>query len=195
MKLKGALAQMWEAELRLRTHKPKEALPYEYKALRMLKEVQQSTRAYVAKTGFEAPPLKEPELRLSGELDKITPLSETQTIKTETKLPYTRAALSWLERYRQQGIYKPSDVRVLEQAGQELAQQALNGPSSYLRALQDLRTIISDINSGEELCAPCLSSVELAWVTLLPPAERTPQQQTVRRSPLAREYLKQLNAN
>ena len=194
-KLKGALAQMWEAELRLRTHKPKEALPYEYKALRMLKEVQQSTRAYVAKTGFEAPPLKEPELRLSGELDKITPLSETQTIKTETELPYTRAALDWLERYRQRGIYKLSDAKVLEQAGQELAQQALNGLGSYLRALQDLRTIISNINSGEELCAPCLLTVERTWGTLLPPAERAPQQQTVRRSPLSREYLKQLNEN
>ncbi|GAA4435218.1 hypothetical protein GCM10023188_27050 [Pontibacter saemangeumensis] len=194
-KLKGALAQMWEAELRLRTHKPKEALPYEYKALRMLKEVQQSTRAYVAKTGFEAPPLKEPELRLSGELGKITPLSETRTIKTEAKLPSTRAALTWLARYRQRGIYSPSDARVLEQAGQELAQQALQGPGSYLRTLQDLRTVIANINSGETLCVPCLQTVERAWVALLPPVEQTPQQQTVRRSPLSREYLKQLNDN
>jgi hypothetical protein len=194
-KLKGALAQMWEAELRLRTHKPKEALPYEYKALRMLKEVQQSTRAYVAKTGFEAPPLKEPELRLSGELNKITPLSERQTIKAETTLPYTRAALAWLERYKQQGIYKPSDVRVLEQAGQELAQRALEEPGRYLRALQDLRTLVSDINNKKTLCASCLVTVEQAWVALLPPAARTPQQQTVRRSPLSKQYLKQLNAN
>ena len=194
-KLKGALAQMWEAELRLRTHKPKEALPYEYKALRMLKEVQQSTRAYVAKTGFEPPPLKEPELRLSGELDKITPLSETQTIKTETKRPYTRAALAWLESYRLRGTYKPADAQVLEQAGQELAQQASLGPGSFLRALQDLRTIISNIKSGEDICAPCLQTVERAWAALLPPVEQTPQQQTARRSPLSREYLKQLNAN
>jgi hypothetical protein len=193
-KLKGALAQMWEAELRLRTHRPKEALPYEYKALRMLKEVQQSTRAYVAKTGFEAPPLKEPELRLSGELDKITPLSERQTIKAEVTFQYIRAALTWLERYRRQGIYKPSDVRVLEQAGQELAQQALDEPGRYLRALQDLRTLVSDINNGEPLCESCLVTVEQAWVALLPPATLTPQQQTVRRSPLSRHYLNQLNA-
>ncbi|GAB3541499.1 DUF4175 domain-containing protein [Pontibacter brevis] len=194
-KLKGALAQMWEAELRLRTHKPKEALPFEYKALRMLKEVQQSQRAYVAKTGFEAPPLKEPELRLSGELDKITPLSERQSIKAETKLPHTRAALDWLERYKRQGKYRLQDVQVLEQAGQELAQQALNRPGSFLRALQDLRTLISDMNSGETLCQSCLATVERAWVALLPPAEMTPQQETVRRSPLSRQYLKQLNAN
>ena len=192
-KLKGSLAQMWEAELRLRTHKPKEALPYEYRALRLLKEVQQSTRAYVAKTGFEAPPLKEPELRLSGEMDKITPLAERQTTKAETKLPHTRAALDWLERYRQQGVYKPSDVRVLEQAGQELANQALQEPGSHLRALQDLRTLISDMSSGESLCPSCLATLERAWVALLPKAEQSPQQTTVSRSPLSRQYLKQLN--
>ncbi|RDV12596.1 hypothetical protein DXT99_22800 [Pontibacter diazotrophicus] len=191
-KLKGALAQMWEAELRLRTHKPKEALPFEYKALRMLKEVQQSQRAYVAKTGFEAPPLKEPELRLSGELDKITPLSERQTIKAETKLPHTRAALDWLERYKRQGKYRQQDVQVLEQAGQELAQQALNRPGNYLRALQDLRSLISDMNSGEALCPSCLRTVEQAWVALLPPAEKTPQPQRVQRGKLAQEYRKQL---
>ncbi|WP_162051412.1 DUF4175 family protein [Pontibacter pamirensis] len=194
-KLKGALAQMWESELRLRTHKPKEALPFEYKALRMLKEVQQSQRAYVAKTGFEAPPLKEPELRLSGELNKITPLSERQIIKAETKLPHTRAALDWLERYKRQEKYKQRDVQVLEQAGQELAQQALNRPGNYLRALQDLGTLIADMNSGEVLCPSCLRTVEQAWVALLPPAALTPQQETVRRSPLSRQYLKQLSTN
>ncbi|MFD3002881.1 DUF4175 family protein [Pontibacter toksunensis] len=191
-KLKGALAQMWEAELRLRTHKPKEALPYEYKALRMLKEVQQSQRAYVAKTGFEAPPLKEPELRLSGELNKITPLSERQTIKAETTLPYTRSALDWLERYKRQGKYKPQDAQVLEQAGRELAQQALNRSGNYLHALQDLRQVITEMKGGKKLCQTCLTTVERAWVALLPPAERTPQAQRVQRSKLAQEYRKQL---
>ncbi|MHA6246300.1 DUF4175 family protein [Pontibacter sp. CAU 1760] len=194
-KLKGSLAQMWEAELRLRTHQPKEALPFEYKALRMLKEVQQSQRAYVAKTGFEAPPLKEPELRLSGELNKITPLSERQSIKTDIKLPHTRAALAWLQGYRQTDRYKSSDAQLLERAGQELAQQALRGSGKHLHALQDLRTLISDIRNSTRLCAACLTTVERAWVALLPPAEQTPQPQRTQRSKLAQEYLKQLQAN
>ncbi|MDX5438398.1 MAG: hypothetical protein LPK03_14430, partial [Pontibacter sp.] len=144
-KLKGALAQMWEAELRLRTHKPKEALPYEYKALRMLKEVQQSQRAYVAKTGFEAPPLKEPELRLTGELNKVTPLTEQRSITAEKQLPNTRTALQWLTRYKQSRKYKMADAAILEKAGQELAQQSLNKPGSNLKVLQDLRTLISEM--------------------------------------------------
>ncbi|MEJ8758381.1 DUF4175 family protein [Pontibacter sp. H259] len=192
-KLKGALAQMWKAELHLRTHKPKEALPYEYKALRMLKEVQQSQRAYVAKTGFEAPPLKEPELRLTGELNKITAPSDSRTIVTEKQLPHTKAALQWLAKYKQSGKYKPIDAAILEKAGQELAQQKLSKPGSNLKALQDMRTLISEIQTGKALCSSCLVSVERAWTDLLPPATQTPQPQQAVRSKLAKQYLKQLN--
>ncbi|MBC5775750.1 hypothetical protein H8S95_16875 [Pontibacter sp. KCTC 32443] len=192
-KLKGALAQMWEAELRLRTHKPKEALPYEYKALRMLKEVQQSQRAYVAKTGFEAPPLKEPELRLTGELNKITAPTEIRTITKEKQLPHAKAALQWLAKYRQSGKYKSSDAAILEKAGQELAQQKLNKPGSNLKALQDLRTLISEMQTGKVLCKSCMVSVERAWTNLLPPAKQTPQPQQAVRSRLSQQYLKQLN--
>ncbi|WP_242926171.1 DUF4175 family protein [Pontibacter vulgaris] len=191
-KLKGALAQMWEAELRLRTHKPKEALPFEYKALRMLKEVQQSTRAYAAKTGFEAPPLKEPEKRLTGDLSKIKAPSEKQSIKAETKLPNTREALQWLEHQKQGGKYKPADAALLERAGRELTQAALTRPGRYLRALQDLRTLIADINSGKVLCIECLQTVEQTWNELLPPADLTPQKQSTTRSKLARAYLQEL---
>ncbi|GAB3824502.1 hypothetical protein GCM10028895_32930 [Pontibacter rugosus] len=191
-KLQGALAQMWEAELRLRTFKPKEALPFEYKALRMLKDVQQSQRAYVAKTGFEAPPLKEPELRLSGELNKITPLNERNSIEQKQQYPDTKAALNWLARYKQNGKYKPSDAALLERAGQELAQRAVNTPGQNLRALQDLRQLISEVRTGDKLCASCLATVERALTALLPPAAQTPQPKQVTRSKLVQEYMKQL---
>ncbi len=191
-KLKGALAQMWESELRLRTHKPKEALPYEYKALRMLKEVQQSQRAYVAKTGFEAPPLKEPELRLSGELNKISPLSEAKTTKTDIQLPHTKAALQWLQRYKHQQKYTSADIILLEKAGQELAQQALGKPGSNLKALQDLRTVITDMQGGKVICKTCLFTLEQAWANTLPIPEKKPQPKQVTRSKLAKEYMKQL---
>ena len=68
--LKATLTEMWNSELRLRTYRPVEALPFEYKALRLLKDLQQKSRAYVAKTSIKTTPLK-PETRLSGELDKI----------------------------------------------------------------------------------------------------------------------------
>ena len=64
--LKAALEQMWQSELHLRSGRPQQALPYEYKALEQIKLVQQSTRIYLARVGLELPPVDESR-RLSGE--------------------------------------------------------------------------------------------------------------------------------
>lgn len=69
-KLKATLNEMWKAEVRFRTYQPAAALPFAYKALRLLKDLQQQSRAYVAKTGVKVPPLK-PEKRLTGDLGSI----------------------------------------------------------------------------------------------------------------------------
>jgi len=71
IKLKAALTNMWEAELYLRTYKPKEALPFEYEALKLIKEVKRASRIYVERLGFEPPPIDEEKKRLTGDLDKI----------------------------------------------------------------------------------------------------------------------------
>lgn len=78
-KLKAALTNMWEAELYLRTYKPKEALPFEYEALKLIKEVKRASRIYVERMGFEPPPIDEEKKRLTGELDKI----DAQTTEDE----------------------------------------------------------------------------------------------------------------
>lgn len=64
--LKAALAEMWQAELHLRQADPTAALPYENRALLLIKQVQQSTRIYLARVGLELPPVDESR-RLSGE--------------------------------------------------------------------------------------------------------------------------------
>src|SRR5690606_1783497 len=46
--LKAALDEMWQAELYLRSAQPKAALPYEYRALELIKQVQQGSRIYLA---------------------------------------------------------------------------------------------------------------------------------------------------
>ncbi|CAN5823480.1 DUF4175 domain-containing protein [soil metagenome] len=193
--LQGALAQMWESELRLRTHRPREALPFAYKALRLLKEVQQSTRAYAAKTGFDPPPLKEPEKRLTGDLDKIKPPSHQRTLPAEPEMPHTRKALQWLERQKLSGQHTPADALLLERAGQELAREAQEKPGRYLRALQDLRTLIQEVNQNKALCRGCLRTVEQAWQELLPPATASPQKQSTPRRGMARQYVRELRSH
>jgi len=69
--LKMALDQMWQSELHLRLGEPEEALPYQEKALDYLKTVQQKSRVYVKRTGFDPPPLKIAEKRLTGELKDL----------------------------------------------------------------------------------------------------------------------------
>lgn len=70
--LKMALEQMWQSELHLRLFEPEKALPFQNKALEYLKTVQQKSRAYVKKTGFDPPPIREKEKRLSGELKDVS---------------------------------------------------------------------------------------------------------------------------
>ncbi len=96
-KLKEALANMWEAELYLRTYRPKMALPFEYRALELIKEVQRASRIYVERMGFEPPPLEPDKRRLTGDLKAIKPKtgtfspdlenfwSDLRTITTEMK--------------------------------------------------------------------------------------------------------------
>lgn len=53
--LKAALDAMWQAELHLRQAHPGQALPYEYKALEYIKQVQQAERIYLARAGVQLP--------------------------------------------------------------------------------------------------------------------------------------------
>jgi hypothetical protein len=64
--LKAALDQMWSAEGELRQGRPEQALPFAYKALGFIKQVQQAERIYLARVGPELPPIDEGR-RLSGD--------------------------------------------------------------------------------------------------------------------------------
>ncbi len=64
--LRSALNEMWQAELHLRSAQPKQALPFEYRALAFIKKVQQADRIYLARVGLELPPIDETR-RLSGD--------------------------------------------------------------------------------------------------------------------------------
>jgi len=64
--LKAALDQMWSSEGELRQGQPERALPYAYKALGFIKEVQQAERIYLARVGPELPPIDESR-RMSGD--------------------------------------------------------------------------------------------------------------------------------
>ena len=98
-RLKQALSHMWDAELKLRTFYPEAALPFENKALLIIKEIQQESRIYVAKMGVDLPKLK-PENRLKGELDEILSSSKSGNIEVEPSFEYCRIAIEKVGRLK-----------------------------------------------------------------------------------------------
>ncbi len=83
--LRAALNAMWSAELALRQGTLKAALPHENRALAYIKQVQQSTRIYLARVGLELPAIDNAR-RLTGERkdlrDRASALVARQTDAT-----------------------------------------------------------------------------------------------------------------
>ena len=167
-KLQAVLSERWAAELRLRTGQPAAARPYEYRALRLLKEVQQQTRAYVKKAGFTPQPFPEATLRLTGELKGAAVPHLLATVPAPAAQPAVRGALGWLAAAQAGQPSRPADALTLEQAGQALAQVALQKPGVYLPALRALRTLATDARAGRAPCASCLAPAARALTDLLP---------------------------
>ena len=154
--LKATLSEMWNAEIKLRTILPKEALPYEYKALQLLKDLQQKSRAYVPKTGIKTTPLK-PEKRLTGDLAKINQPQTLQNIqKREASAIVLRRALGILEQLKVNGKADASYNGILHQAFYQLSMRAASQPSVYLTFLSAFKKIINgnftikDIENAEQ---------------------------------------------
>ncbi|WP_374951675.1 hypothetical protein [Mucilaginibacter sp.] len=169
--LKATLTEMWKAELQLRLYKPQAALPFAYKALRLLKDLQQKSRSYVAKTSYNPPPLK-PEKRLAGELDKIIQPVNKQEIKTpiDNQL-MLKNAVAVLEGLKLKPFLASADHRTLQLANQRLSEIASAQPGVYLPALSAMRRILS----AQKVSLADVNLVEQAIQKTLTAAKITPQ--------------------
>lgn len=138
--LKATLNEMWKAELQLRTFQPQAALPYAYKALRLLKDLQQQSRAFVAKTGARVTPLN-PAKRLTGELKDIqSPVQKVTAVGGLTETEVLRIVLGLLEARRAGQLdMSDADRALLQQALRRLSKEAASRPETYLSAYQALR--------------------------------------------------------
>jgi hypothetical protein len=189
--LKATLNEMWKAELQLRTYRPKEALPYAYKALRLLKDLQQQSRSYVAKTGVRVTPLN-PAKRETGDLAGIeAPVQKAMTAGGMPETAVLRIVLGVLEAVRTDRVAVGDPARaLLEQAARRLGREAAARPGEYLDAYQALRRMLK---SGAE---QDIAVIERAIRRLLPDAEPVPI--VVRGnadSGLSQLYFHQLNAS
>ena len=166
-KLKAALTVMWDAELYLRLFEPEKSLPYQYTALKLLKEISNDSRIYVHRTGFDPPPLKE-EKRLSADLTEI--FSSTATSKRENKnlFPEIQKALQQIEFLLQQSnpILSSDNKEQFQSAGQELAMVAIEQPGQFLDGLSLLKKVTDDAISQGELPIALRSIQNIFWKVL-----------------------------
>jgi len=141
--LKAVLNEMWTSELKLRTYKPQEALPFEYKALRLLKDLQQKSRAYVAKTTVKTAALKN-EKRLTGDQDKIVAPRQSAQFETKDRSnEELRILLSLLNLHQDGKAFTANDKALLQSAERQIIMAAASHPESYLGALKSLRNLVN----------------------------------------------------
>lgn len=134
--LKMALEQMWQSELHLRLYEPEKALPFENKALAYLKEAQQKARVYVKKTGFDPPPIKEKEKRLTGELTKF---NANQTISKEFFEAETRLLAASIIDILEKEKIDNTDKQKMLRLGEALSEL----PNIKSLIIRDIQTIIN----------------------------------------------------
>jgi len=188
--LKAVLTEMWNAELRLRTYKPQEALPYEYKALRLLKDLQQKSRAYVAKTTVKTAALK-PEKRLSGELDKITqPVQKMSFGQKEKRTATLKIVLAALEIRKTGKKFTEQELFLLSQTEKYMIGAAADHPATYLNALSSLRKL----STGNKLMIKDIDEVQQAIQKMINAEGPKPQTQNANpASALYQNYFKNLS--
>jgi hypothetical protein len=191
-KLKAAVTIMWDAELYLRLYQPEKSLPYQYQALKLLKEISQDSRIYVHRTGFDPPPLKE-EKRLTGDLKEIRNSTADENHDYAELYPNIRASLPEIEKLLQKHSLTLSQNQkdILTKAAQELGEIELKKPGAYLKTLSLLSGVIHDEGRSIEKKNSLLKIRESFW-NVLPQKTMTPQLRSAATHDLDVQFLKNL---
>ncbi len=151
--LKQALDAMWSSEGELRTGQPERALPHAYRALDFIKQVQNATRIYLARTGLDLPPVDEAR-RLTGKREGIASRRDGLVAATPTAAP---AQALW------QALGTPGATPDLDGVAAWLqARPQDEATLDLLEALESLR--------AEPGCAACRDRLRARLWPLLPPA-------------------------
>ncbi len=191
-KLKAALTVMWDAELYLRLYEPEKSLPYQYTALKLLKEISNDSRIYVHRTGFDPPPLKE-EKRLTGDLNEVRNSSAQTEQLSKVLFPEIRKALSLLDYLINQDVSKLSqkDKNQLRLAGQELVSVIMETPGKFLEGLTLVKKI-EDTEMNKSDLQLSLRSIQKIFWKIIPLQSLSPAKANASVHELDQQFLKSL---
>ncbi len=191
-KLKAALTVMWDAELYLRVYEPEKSLPFQYQALKLLKEISQDSRVYVHRTGFDPPPIKE-ESRLKGDLNETKSTIDFYKKNPAEKFPSTARALAVVESMitsRQTKLTSTARA-TLQQAGNEISGIALQKPGEYLKTLSLIQEIVQDKVPHDRMIKSLVTLRTTFW-TVVPPKTTTPDSRSLMLHQLDRQFIENL---
>lgn len=169
--LRAALNEMWQAELYLRSGKPKQALPYEYRALAFIKKVQQSDRIYLAKVGVELPPIDQTR-RLGGDRSSLRNRNDVLQAANNTDVALIAfwQSLDSLEFASAASAESMPDFAALRNWIRE-------NPSRSPDALGLLAAL--DALEKQPSCKNCLAEMKTQLWPMLPKPAARPQQRTM----------------
>ena len=188
-KLRAALNEMWDAELYLRLFKPDESLPYQYKALKLIKEIKNHARIYVHRMGFDAPPINESKSRLTGKLEEVNGDTYQNTYDYSEQLIATKKLIEAISQLQKQSFPIENTLQnLLQQAGNELAQFAIDDPSKFLGLLSEIR----DILDQNLLHLDELMDLKKHLVAILPAPEQKPNLENQPSHELLEQFVKEL---
>jgi hypothetical protein len=182
-KLRAAVGAMWQSELHLRTGDARGSLPHQYRALDLIKQVQQDARVYVQRVGFEPPPIEVSRIRLTGKLSGVGSRWISSHTTTHDSLSGVRAVLTLLE---SPGGTASDLVPALERAGRELAALAADSPG-LLPVLGEIRQLGDGLRAGVP-CHSCRLAVARGLWQVVPEPESRPAPQDPPPSPLETRF-------
>ena len=175
--LRATLSEMWKAELQLRLYKPQQALPFEYKALLLLKDLQQQSRSYVAKAAYKTTPLR-PEKRLTADLSKIVqPVTRQTTKAADEKEKILQDAAGFLEGLKQLTRPAPTAAKTLQAAAQQLGTGAISKPATYLSSFEAIKRILRLLDHPEEISPKDISMAEKGLQNLSNKSVKSPRKE------------------
>ncbi|MBS0657893.1 MAG: hypothetical protein JSR82_06555 [Verrucomicrobia bacterium] len=185
--LRDVLRAMWESEGFLRQAKPAESLPAQYRALAILKYLQQGDRAYVQRVGFEAAPLKVEERRLQGDISTVARFGRL-TPPPPAPAALVRAVATALAAvdFTARRALRPTESEALRAVEGALAPLAADGGEPVLVALQEVRAALRPSPAGVP------AALEPALRALLPPAQARPAQAIEPAPGLAERFAREL---
>jgi len=190
--LKVAMSEMWDAELYLRLYQPEKSLPYQYKALELIKKIKNHARIYVHRIGFDPPPIKE-DKRLTGELGDVKSTTYAENIAKSDDLEAIKEVISVIEDIIiNRRPVENDEYELFEQAANTLAPYAIEQPVQFLKPLEVLKKL-GNRSIADETLYESLAELNKDLVRLLPieKDEIIPRRHPV--DALTKIYLERLN--